>query len=93
MNKSDLIDAMASKTGLTKVKSGEALDALLEAVTDSLKSGDSVSLIGFGVFKALERAARVGRNPKTGAEIKIAAKKSVSFVAGKSLKDSVNAGK
>ena len=93
MNKSDLIDAMASKTGLTKVKSGEALDALLEAVTDSLKSGDSVSLIGFGVFKALERAARIGRNPKTGAEIKIAAKKSVSFVAGKSLKDSVNGDK
>lgn len=93
MNKSDLIDVIASKTGLTKVKSGEALDALLEAVTDSLKSGDSVSLIGFGVFKALERAARTGRNPKTGAEIKIEAKKSISFVAGKSLKDSVNAGK
>lgn len=93
MNKSDLIEAMVSKTGLTKVKSGEALDALIEAVTDSLKSGDSVSLIGFGVFKALERAARIGRNPKTGAEIKIAAKKSVSFVAGKSLKDSVNGDK
>jgi DNA-binding protein HU-beta len=91
MNKSDLIDVISSKTGLTKVKSGEALDALLEAVTDSLKKGDSVSLIGFGVFKALERAARIGRNPKTGAEIKIEAKKSVSFVAGKSLKDSVNA--
>lgn len=91
MNKSDLIDAIASKTGLTKVKSGEALDAFLEVVTDSLKKNDSVSLIGFGVFKSLERAARIGRNPKTGAEIKIAAKKSVSFVAGKSLKDSVNA--
>jgi len=93
MNKSDLIDAIASKTGLTKVQSGEALDAFLEVVTDSLKNNDSVSLIGFGVFKSLERAARIGRNPKTGAEIKIAAKKSVSFVAGKSLKDSVNAGK
>ena len=93
MNKSDLIDAIASKTGLTKVKSGEALDAFLEVVTESLKNNDSVSLIGFGVFKSLERAARLGRNPKTGAEIKIAAKKSVSFVAGKSLKDSVNAGK
>ena len=92
MNKSDLIDAIASKTGLTKVKSGEALDAFLEVVTDALKNNDSVSLIGFGVFKSLERAARTGRNPKTGAEIKIAAKKSVSFVAGKSLKDSVNAG-
>ena len=91
MNKSDLIDAIASKTGLTKVKSGEALDAFLESVTESLKKSDSVSLIGFGVFKSLERAARIGRNPKTGAEIKIAAKKSVSFVAGKSLKDSVNA--
>ncbi len=93
MNKSDLIDAIASKTGLTKVKSGEALDAFLEVVADSLKNNDPVSLIGFGVFKSLERAARIGRNPKTGAEIKIAAKKSVSFVAGKSLKDSVNAGK
>ncbi|MDA0617123.1 MAG: HU family DNA-binding protein [Proteobacteria bacterium] len=90
MTKGDLIDAIASSANLTKAQAGVALNAVLDGVTASLKKGDAVTLIGFGTFKISERKAREGRNPRTGETIKIAAKKSVSFSAGKSLKDTVN---
>lgn len=90
MTKGDLIDAVASSAGLTKSQAGVAVNAVFESVTTSLKKGTSVTLIGFGTFKVSVRKAREGRNPRTGATIKIPAKKSVSFSAGKSLKDSVN---
>jgi len=90
VNKSELIDAIAEKADLPKAAAGRALDATLEAITGSLKSGDSVALVGFGTFSVKDRAARTGRNPQTGAEIQIAAAKVPSFKAGKALKDSVN---
>ncbi len=90
MNKSELIDAMADASGLTKADSGRALDGFLSAVTDALTSGDSVALVGFGTFSVKERAERKGRNPQTGAEITIKAAKIPSFKAGKTLKDAVN---
>ena len=89
MNKSELIDAIAQKGGLTKVDAGKALDATLEAIGDALKAGDTVTLVGFGSFSVKERAARTGRNPKTGEELQIPASKVPSFKAGKGLKDSV----
>ncbi len=90
MNKSELIDAMADASGLTKADSGRALDGFLTAVTDALTNGDAVALVGFGTFSVKERAERKGRNPQTGAEITIKAAKIPSFKAGKSLKDAVN---
>jgi DNA-binding protein HU-beta len=90
VNKSELIDAIAASADLSKASAGRALDAVVEAVTGALKSGDSVSLVGFGTFSVKERAARTGRNPQTGAEIQIAAAKVPSFKAGKALKDAVN---
>lgn len=90
MNKSELIDAIANDAGVTKVEAGKALNALTDAITSALKSGDSVSLIGFGTFKVSQRSARTGRNPRTGKELKIAASNSPIFSAGKSLKDAVN---
>ncbi|AWI51881.1 MULTISPECIES: HU family DNA-binding protein [Actinobacillus] len=89
MNKSELIDAIAAKAELSKKDAKAALEATLEAVSESLKAGDTVQLIGFGTFKVNERAARTGRNPRTGEEIKIAAAKIPAFVAGKALKDLV----
>ena len=89
MNKSELIDAIAEKGGLTKVDAGKALDATIESISAALKAGDTVTLVGFGSFTVKERAARTGRNPKTGAELKIPASKVPSFKAGKGLKDSV----
>lgn len=89
MNKSELIDAIAAKANLSKKDAKAALEATLEAVSESLKAGDAVQLIGFGTFKVNERAARTGRNPRTGEEIKIAAAKIPAFVAGKGLKDLV----
>ena len=89
MNKSELIDAIAAKANLSKKDAKAALEATLEAVSESLKAGDAVQLIGFGTFKANERAARTGPNPRTGEEIKIAAAKIPAFVAGKALKDLV----
>lgn len=91
MNKTDLIDAIASQAGLTKKDAKAALEATLDAISASLTKGDAVQLIGFGTFKVNERKARTGRNPQTGAEIKIAASKAPAFVAGKALKDAVNA--
>jgi len=73
MNKSQLIESMAAESGLSKVDAGKALDAFLSSVTSVMKSGDSVSLVGFGTFSTKQRAARTGRNPQTGAEIQIAA--------------------
>lgn len=89
MNKTQLIDFIAEKADLSKVQSKAALEATLEAVTTALKNGDQVQLIGFGTFKVNQRAARTGRNPKTGAEIKIAAAKVPAFQAGKALKEAV----
>lgn len=90
MNKSELIDAIAATADLPKAAAGRALDAMVEAVTDALKKGDQVVLVGFGTFSVKERAARTGRNPQTGAPIQIAAAKIPSFKAGKALKDAVN---
>ena len=90
MNKSDLIDVLATDAGLSKADAGKALDATLSAVTGALKGGDSVSLVGFGTFQVKDRAARSGRNPQTGATIQIKAAKVPGFKAGKALKDAVN---
>lgn len=90
MNKSELIDAMADASDLTKADAGRALDAFMSAVTNALKSDDSVALVGFGTFSVKDRAERKGRNPQTGEEITIKAAKIPSFKAGKGLKDSVN---
>ncbi len=90
MNKSDLVDAIAEGAELTKADAGRALDALLDAVTQALKSGDSVTLVGFGTFAVKERAARTGRDPRSGKEIQIAASKVPGFKPGKVLKSSVN---
>ncbi len=89
MNKSELIDAIASKASLSKTDAGQALDAVIASVGEALKSGDTVTLVGFGTFSVKERAARTGRNPKTGAAIQIAASKVPGFKAGKGLKDIV----
>ncbi len=90
MNKTDLIDKIAAGADISKAKAKDALEAMLDAVTASLKEGDAVQLVGFGTFKVSERAARTGRNPQTGAEIQIAASKVPSFTAGKALKDAIN---
>jgi DNA-binding protein HU-beta len=90
MNKTELIDAMATKTGLAKKDAGAALDAFISAVSEALKKGDRVQLIGFGTFETAKRAARTGRNPQTGKEMKIKASKTPKFKPGKALKDLVN---
>jgi DNA-binding protein HU-beta len=90
MNKSDLISAMADKAGITKAQAGEALDGFMGATTDALKKGEKLILVGFGTFSISDRAARTGRNPRTGKEIKIAAKKVVKFKAGSGLSEKVN---
>ncbi|MDR3410130.1 MAG: HU family DNA-binding protein [Formivibrio sp.] len=89
MNKSELIDAIAESAGLTKAQSGKALDAAVEAIANALKSGDEVTLVGFGSFYVADREERTGRNPRTGETIKIAAAKQPKFRAGKTLKDAV----
>ncbi|MFA5081279.1 MAG: HU family DNA-binding protein [Hydrogenophilaceae bacterium] len=90
MNKSELIDAIASSADISKAAAGRALDGAMEAVKKALKKGDMVTLVGFGSFYVGKRAARTGRNPRTGADIKIKAAKVPKFRAGKALKDSVN---
>jgi DNA-binding protein HU-beta len=90
MNKSDLVDAIADSAGLSKADAGRALDALVNTITGALKSGDGVSLVGFGTFSVRDRAARTGRNPRTGETIQIKASKNPAFKAGKALKDAVN---
>lgn len=90
VNKSELIDQIAKEADISKAAAGRALDAATGAIAKALKSGDAVTLIGFGTFYVGERAARSGRNPRTGATIKISAAKSPKFRAGKALKDAVN---
>lgn len=90
MNKADFIGAVASAAELSKADAGRAIDAVIEVVKKALKKGDSVSLVGFGTFQVRKRAARQGRNPRTGQTIKIKASKIPSFKAGKALKDAVN---
>jgi len=91
MNKTELVNAVAEASGLTKADAAKAVDGVFEAITDALKSGDDVRLVGFGTFNVTERKASTGRNPRTGEEIQIAAAKQPKFKAGKGLKDSVNA--
>ncbi|OHV11852.1 MULTISPECIES: nucleoid-associated protein HU-beta [Kushneria] len=90
MNKSELIEAIAASADIPKAAASRALDAMIDSVTDSLRKGDSVALVGFGTFSVKERAARTGRNPQTGQSIQIDAAKVPSFKAGKALKDAVN---
>ncbi|GMG88684.1 HU family DNA-binding protein [Biformimicrobium ophioploci] len=90
MNKSDLIDAIAASADIPKAAAGRALDAMVDSITDALKKDEQVVLVGFGTFAVKERAARTGRNPRTGDPIEIAAAKIPSFKAGKALKDAVN---
>ncbi len=89
MNKSELIEKMANKSGLTKADSGRALDAFIEGVTEELSKKGSVALVGFGTFKTSNRSARKGRNPQTGATIDIPAATVPKFSAGKALKEAV----
>ena len=90
MNKQELIENIAASADITKAAAGRALDSMIDSITDSLKKGDSVVLVGFGTFSVRDRAARTGRNPQTGAPIEIKAARVPSFKAGKALKDSVN---
>jgi DNA-binding protein HU-beta len=90
MNKSELIDAVASETGLSRNDAAGAVDAMLNGIVDALVSGDQVIIAGFGTFSVRDRAARSGRNPQTGETIQIAASKSPGFKAGKAFKDAVN---
>lgn len=89
MNKAELIDAIAGDANITKADAKRALDAFIDATTKALKKGDRVALVGFGSFGVAKRAARTGRNPRTGREIKIAAKKVVKFKPGSDLSKSV----
>ena len=90
VNKSQLVDQIADNADISKAAAGRALDALVETVTETLKSGEQVTLVGFGSFLVRERAARTGRNPKTGDAIEISAAKVPAFKAGKALKDACN---
>ncbi|MDF1580698.1 MAG: HU family DNA-binding protein [Desulfuromonadales bacterium] len=90
MTKADMINAMAEKTGLTKAEAEKSLKAFTDVVSEALKAGDKVSLVGFGTFSVGARAARTGQNPQTGEKINIPAAKSPKFKAGKALKDAVN---
>jgi len=89
MNKAELISATAEKSGLSKKDSEKAINALIEAITDSMKKGEKVQLVGFGVFEVKDRPERMGRNPRTKEQIKIPASKTPQFKAGKSLKDTI----
>lgn len=90
MNKAELIDAMADTADISKAAAGRALDGAIAAITKALKKGDTVTLVGFGTFSVRKRKARIGRNPKTGEEIKIKASKAPGFKPGKALKDAIN---
>ena len=90
MNKNDLVAAVADAASLSKADSAKAVDAVFECISDTLKKGDEVRLVGFGTFLVSERAASEGRNPRTGEKIQIAASKQPKFKAGKALKDAVN---
>ncbi|MDX1710590.1 MAG: HU family DNA-binding protein [Rhodovibrionaceae bacterium] len=90
MNKNDLVAAVADSTGLSKADSARAVDGVFDSITDALKKGDEVRLVGFGTFAVASRAASTGRNPRTGQTIQIPASKQPKFKAGKGLKDAVN---
>jgi len=90
VNKSELIDAIASEADISKASAGRALDSMLTSITGALSNGDSVSLVGFGTFSVKQRAARIGRNPQTGEAIQIKAATVPGFKAGKALKEAVN---
>jgi DNA-binding protein HU-beta len=90
MNKAELINAIAEHATLSKADVGRGLDALIKTIETTLKAGDAITLVGFGTFAVKDRSERMGRNPQTGQEIKIAAAKVPSFKPGKALKDAVN---
>lgn len=90
MNKAELIEEMAKKAEATKKSTEESLNALVDVITEALKQGDKVQLVGFGSFEVVNRAARKGKNPQTGEELRIPASKSPKFKAGKALKDIIN---
>lgn len=90
MNKQELIENIAVSADITKAAAGRALDSVIDSITDSLRGGDPVVLVGFGTFSVRQRAARTGRNPQTGEEIQIKAANVPAFKAGKALKDAVN---
>jgi len=90
MKKVELVEAVATSVGLTKADANRAIDATFDAITKALKKGDKITLIGFGTFGVSKRAARTGRNPQTGAEVKIPARNAVTFKAGTQLKNKVN---
>lgn len=90
MNKQELVDSVAKKTGLPKTKAQDAVQAMIETIKASLKKGDEVRLVGFGTFSVAQRAATTGRNPRTGEKINIPASKQPKFKAGKELKEAVN---
>ncbi len=90
MNKAELIDAIAESADLSKASASRALDSVIDNITNSLKRGDTVTLVGFGTFSVRNRAARTGRNPRTGETINIRASKVPGFKAGKALKDAIN---
>lgn len=91
MNKTELIEAMANKAGLTKKDAEKALNAFTDTVASAMKNGDKIQLVGFGTFEVSKRAARSGRNPRTGETVEIAASVTPKFKVGKALKDAVNA--
>ncbi|MDR3352784.1 MAG: HU family DNA-binding protein [Zoogloeaceae bacterium] len=91
MNKTELIEAIAAEGNITKAAAENALNSLIDVVTETLSKGDSIQLVGFGSFSVGERAARTGRNPQTGVELKIPASKVVKFSVGSKLKEAVNA--
>ena len=93
MNKADLIDRIAAGSGVSKVQAATAIDTMVDSVTSALKKGDRVALIGFGTFSVSQRKARNGRNPQTGATIKIAARKVAKFTPGAELRKAVNRSK
>jgi DNA-binding protein HU-beta len=93
MNRKELVDELATKTGCSKTDAERGLGAMLEIISDTLKTGESLSLVGFGTFEVRSRAARTGRNPKTGEELKIGASKVPAFKPGATLKAAVNGGK
>jgi len=90
MNKAELINAVAESADLAKASAARAVDAAIDAITNSLRQGNNVTLVGFGTFSVRDRAARLGRNPRTGEEIQIKASKVPGFKAGKALKDAIN---
>ncbi len=90
MNKGDFVSAVSDATGLSKADAAKAIEGVIKVVEKALKKGDNVAIVGFGTFAVRKRAARTGRNPRTGAQIKIKASKVPAFKAGKALKDAVN---